>query len=212
MINARLNPSPLLDNFNTVNQLYTLGVSMKKSLLAVTLLAALGTFAVSSASASTHQKKEEITVQMQLLDPVNGNKDIGTVDITKTRYGLVFTPHLKDLSPGLHGFHIHENNSCAPKEKNGKLVAGLAAGGHWDPKKTKAHGHSWDDDAHLGDLPALTVNADGTATNPVLAPRLKSLKEIKHHALMIHAGGDNHSDHPAPLGGGGARLACGLIK
>lgn len=29
---------------------------------------------------------------------------------------------------------------------------------------------------------------------------------------MVHAGGDNHSDHPQPLGGGGARFACGVIK
>ena len=38
------------------------------------------------------------------------------------------------------------------------------------------------------------------------------MNEIKGRALMIHAGGDNHSDHPAPLGGGGARMACGVIK
>ncbi|HPY41396.1 MAG TPA: superoxide dismutase [Cu-Zn] SodC2, partial [Thiolinea sp.] len=29
---------------------------------------------------------------------------------------------------------------------------------------------------------------------------------------MIHMGGDNHADHPAPLGGGGARMVCGVIK
>lgn len=29
---------------------------------------------------------------------------------------------------------------------------------------------------------------------------------------MIHAGSDNHADHPQPLGGGGARVACGVIK
>jgi len=29
---------------------------------------------------------------------------------------------------------------------------------------------------------------------------------------MIHAGGDNYADQPAPLGGGGARVACGVIK
>ena len=38
--------------------------------------------------------------------------------------------------------------------------------------------------------------------NPVLAPRLKKLDEVRGHSIMIHAGGDNHSDHPAPLGGG----------
>jgi Cu-Zn family superoxide dismutase len=28
---------------------------------------------------------------------------------------------------------------------------------------------------------------------------------------MIHAGGDNHAEHPAPLGGGGPRIACGVV-
>ena len=88
----------------------------------------------------------------------------------------------------------------------------MAAGGHWDPKEAKKHGYPWQDDAHLGDLPALIVLADGTATNPVLAPRIKSLTEVVGHSMMIHEGGDNHSDHPKPLGGGGARMACGVIK
>jgi Cu-Zn family superoxide dismutase len=29
---------------------------------------------------------------------------------------------------------------------------------------------------------------------------------------MVHAGGDNFADHPQPLGGGGPRIACGVIK
>ena len=153
-----------------------------------------------------------IEVKVQQLDPVNGNKDVGTVTITESNYGLVFTPNLNGLEAGLHGFHIHQNPSCDPKEKDGKLTAGLAAGGHWDPKETKKHGFPWQDDAHLGDLPALTVLHDGTATNPVLAPRIKHLDDVRGHSIMIHVGGDNHSDHPAPLGGGGARMACGVIK
>ena len=36
--------------------------------------------------------------------------------------------------------------------------------------------------------------------------------QLKGKALIIHAGGDNYSDRPAPLGGGGARVACGLIQ
>ncbi|MBK8892516.1 MAG: superoxide dismutase family protein [Propionivibrio sp.] len=65
-------------------------------------------------------------------------------------------------------------------------------------------------DGHLGDLPALYVDANGAANGSVLAPRLK-MADIKGRALMVHAGGDNHSDHPAALGGGGARVACGVI-
>ena len=38
------------------------------------------------------------------------------------------------------------------------------------------------------------------------------LADVKGRAIMIHAGGDNYSDQPAPLGGGGARIACGVIK
>lgn len=52
---------------------------------------------------------------------------------------------------------------------------------------------------------------DGTANDPVLAPRITSIAEITGHALMLHVGGDNHSDVPNPLGGGGDRMACGVI-
>jgi Cu-Zn family superoxide dismutase len=38
------------------------------------------------------------------------------------------------------------------------------------------------------------------------------LSEVKGKALMVHAGGDNFADQPAPLGGGGARIACGVIE
>ena len=68
---------------------------------------------------------------------------------------------------------------------------------------------------HLNTLYVTTEGAylaqDGQAVNPVLSPRLTKLDEVKGHALMVHAGGDNHADHPAPLGGGGARIACGVI-
>jgi Cu/Zn superoxide dismutase len=97
----------------------------------------------------------------------------------------------------------------AAAEKDGVMVPALAAGGHFDPKETKQHGEPWGD-GHLGDLPPLTVATDGTSVSPVHAPRLR-LSDVRHRSLMVHAGGDNHSDHPMPLGGGGARVACGVI-
>ena len=51
---------------------------------------------------------------------------------------------------------------------------------------------------------------EGMAQTPVLAPRLKT-DDVKGRSLMIHLMGDNFSDDPQPLGGGGARLACGVI-
>jgi Cu-Zn family superoxide dismutase len=152
---------------------------------------------------------QEITVRMTAVDASGSGAAIGTVRIFETRYGVVFEPALSGLAPGLHGFHVHERPDCGAAQQDGKAVAGLAAGGHYDPQGTKKHGTPWGD-GHLGDLPALYVAPDGSARQPVLAPRLK-LADVRDRSLMIHAGGDNHADHPAPLGGGGARVACGVI-
>jgi Cu-Zn family superoxide dismutase len=152
----------------------------------------------------------DITVQMSTVDEKGIGEAVGQVVISETPYGIVFSPSLAGLPPGLHGFHVHENPSCEPKEKDGKMVAALAAGGHYDPAASRRHGLPWAD-GHLGDLPALFVDAMGNANYPVLAPRLK-ITDVRGRSLMVHAGGDNHADHPAPLGGGGARLACGVIQ
>lgn len=152
----------------------------------------------------------DLKVSLKMATDKGDGAEVGTVTISETRYGLVFTPALTGLPSGLHGFHVHENGSCGPNKKDGKTVPAGAAGGHLDPAGAKRHGAPWGD-GHLGDLPALTVDDKGVASNPVLAPRLK-LADVKGKALMVHAGGDNHADHPAPLGGGGARIACGVIQ
>lgn len=164
-----------------------------------------GALAIGSANAASE------TVAVNLVSADAAPQPIGKVTIDETEYGLLFTPDLKSLPAGVHGFHVHQNGSCEAGESDGKKVAAQAAGGHFDPNKTNKHLGPYDDNGHLGDLPAIYVNADGTANYPVLAPRLKKLSEIKGHALMVHAGGDNHSDHPKPLGGGGDRMACGVI-
>lgn len=149
-------------------------------------------------------------VQLNLVSASGVGAPAGKVTVTESAHGVVFTPDLKGLPPGLHGFHVHENPNCASGERDGKPVAALAAGGHYDPQGTKKHGTPWGD-GHLGDLPPLFVDANGNAGQPVLAPRLK-LADLAGRSLMVHAGGDNHSDHPEALGGGGGRIACGVFK
>lgn len=154
----------------------------------------------------------QTTVELKEATANGEGKAIGEVVISETEYGLLFTPKLSGLQAnGVHGFHIHENQSCEPGEKDGKAVPALKAGGHFDPAKTGTHKGPYDNTGHLGDLPGLVVDSHGNATYSVLAPKLKSLKEVKNRALMVHAGGDNYSDHPEALGGGGARMACGII-
>jgi superoxide dismutase, Cu-Zn family len=153
---------------------------------------------------------DELKVEINLVDATGASKPIGTVVASESPYGTVFTPGLSELAPGVHGFHIHQNPDCGALEKDGKKVPALAAGGHYDPANTGKHEGPWGN-GHLGDLPALYVGADGKATTPVLAPRVK-LADLKGRSLMIHAGGDNHADHPEKLGGGGPRVACGVVK
>lgn len=154
---------------------------------------------------------EDLNVTLHEALETGQGKEIGTVAISQTAEGLQFKPDLKGLPAGEHGFHIHENGSCAPAEADGKTVPAQAAGGHYDPDKTGRHSGP-EGEGHKGDLPLLTAGEDGTVTQSVVAPRLKSLDEIKGRALMVHVGGDNYADDPKPLGGGGARFACGVIE
>jgi Cu-Zn family superoxide dismutase len=167
-------------------------------------LGLIGAFSLNTAVA------ESLSVPINLVSTTEAPKPIGEVIITETDYGLLFTPSLTSLPAGVHGFHVHENGSCEAATKDGVKIAAQAAGGHWDPKKTGKHLGPYAN-GHLGDLPAIYVTADGMASYPVLAPRLKKIKDVKGHALMVHAGGDNHADMPKPLGGGGDRVACGVI-
>jgi Cu-Zn family superoxide dismutase len=151
-----------------------------------------------------------VTAATATMKDLSSGAIVGQVELSDSRHGVVFTPALSSLPAGLHGFHVHTNGSCDSSMKGGQLVTGGAAGGHYDPQQTGRHGAPWLDDTHKGDLPPLYVDETGKAVQPVLAPRL-TLAELEGKALMVHAGGDNHSDHPTPLGGGGARVVCGLI-
>lgn len=153
---------------------------------------------------------DSMKIEIHKIDAKGVGMSIGTVTASSTPYGTLFTPDLKGLPTGLHGFHVHQKAECGPAEKDGKMVPGAGAGGHFDPNNTGMHRGPYQD-GHLGDLPALYVDEKGMATHPELAPRIR-VSDLKGHAVIIHAGGDNYSDEPASLGGGGARIACGVFE
>jgi len=136
--------------------------------------------------------------------------EIGTIHFVDSPDGLKIVTDLKGLKMGAHGMHIHATPDCGPGEKDGKMAAGMAAGGHLDPMKTGKHEGPMGA-GHTGDLPYLTVNKAGLAKEELTAPHLK-VADVIGHAIVIHKGGDNYKDTPKPLGGGEGRIACGVIE
>jgi Cu-Zn family superoxide dismutase len=151
--------------------------------------------------------QNQIVAQVNRVSAAGIEKSIGTVTFSDSNQGLVIIPDLSGLAAGNHGFHIHEYGSCAPGKKDGKIGAAIAAGEHYNP--TNVH-HGTPMNGHLGDLPVLMVKTNGQAMTPVLAPRL-NLADVRGRTIVIHMAGDNYSDKPLPAGGGGDRIACGVI-
>ena len=147
---------------------------------------------------------QELRAEMYLITLDATNQPIGLVLISSTDAGAKFVADLQGLPPGQHVF-------AGPGSLLLPAAVGMAAGEHYDPEGAKAHlgpmGHG-----HLGDLPFLTVQADGRGIGEAIAPRIKDAAQLNGKALVIHAGGDTYSDQPKPSGGGGARIACGIIQ
>ena len=164
---------------------------------------------LAAALAAAGIAQADYKVDMNAIDAKGVGKSIGSIAISEVGGTVMFKPDLKGLPAGERGFHVHEKGDCGAKEKDGKMAAGEAAGPHWDPEKKGKHAGPTGG-GHRGDLPALRVNADGSANTATPGPGLK-LADLKGKSLMIHAGGDTYAEPPAN-GGGGERIACGVIK
>ena len=106
------------------------------------------------------------------MTPEGSGETLGTVTISDSSEGVVFKLALRGLPPGPHGFHVHENANCEPAMLNGVRAPGGAAGDHLDPEHANKH-QGPEGDGHLGDLPVLDVEPNGTATQALTAPRIK---------------------------------------
>ena len=144
---------------------------------------------------------------MQVAMKDASGKDVGTVTLEDTPQGLLLTGALTGLPPGEHAIHVHEVGVCEAPFKT--------SGGHFNPKK-KQHGVKNKKGAHAGDMPNLSVAADGTvrfqhlATGLTLKKGATSVLDRDGSSLMIHASADDHASDPA--GNAGDRIACGVIS
>ena len=154
------------------------------------------------------QNRVEAKITVRWTSDNGVGKVIGTITAmnSETMVGgrkepaLLLKPDLKGLSPGPHAFHIHQKPECGAAEKDGKMVAGMGAGGHlWLSGTGQFSGTTFS--SHLGDLPDLQVDADGTATKEIVVARL-TLADTVNRTVMLHASDDAASP----------RMACGVVQ
>jgi Cu-Zn family superoxide dismutase len=141
-----------------------------------------------------------------------GGAEIGTARFTEDATGVVhLTVHVRGISPGLHGLHLHTIGACVA----GTTPAFSSAGAHYSPV-AKEHGHDNPAGFHAGDLPNVTVNDAGVGHLNVKLEqfRLADLADADGTALVLHANEDDRRTNTGPLGPGnsGARIACGVVQ
>lgn len=127
----------------------------------------------------------------------------GTVTVAETASGqihLSFT--LENLPEGTRAIHIHETGSCEPPGFD-------SAGGHLTGGRD--HGAQAPGGMHAGDMPNITIGADGSYQGEVLTDNvtMDEVLDSDGSAIVIHADADDYISQPA--GNAGDRIACGVL-
>lgn len=139
------------------------------------------------------------------LEPKSGSSVKGTVWFTQGKNGVTIEASMEGLTPGLHGFHIHETGDCSAED-------GSSAGGHFMVGE-QPHGKPDGEAHHAGDLGNIAARADGKAEKSFGSTAI-SLEPgptfIGDRAVIVHADQDDMKTQPT--GNAGGRVACGLIK
>ena len=169
-----------------------------KTILTTTLLA--GAFILTGCKSGEHHHGRHARAE---LNPTANNKVQGKVDFFETAKGVRVVAKVSGLTPGLHGFHIHEVGDCSAPDA-------MSAKGHFNPHGMK-HGGPADAMRHAGDFGNITADAAGNATYEALDAHLTfdGTNSIIGRGVIVHANADDLSGQPA--GNAGPRVACGVI-
>lgn len=139
------------------------------------------------------------------LAPTQGNSATGTVSFTQKGNVVIVEARLEGLTPGAHGFHVHERGNCTAPDAS-------SAGGHFNPEAA-AHGGPAGASRHAGDLGNLQADASGKVVQRVEVTGITldaGERSIIGRAVIVHEKADDLTSQPT--GGSGARVACGLIS
>ena len=148
-----------------------------------------------------HPKDAAISKAVAILLATKGSKAEGRVTFTQTEHGVHVKGEISGLTPGEHGFHVHEFGVWSPD--------GKAAGGHFNPTAQK-HGEREASKRHIGDLGNIKANENGSAVIDFVDPHLTfhGSHSIIGRGLVVHEKAD---DYGQPVGNAGGRVAVAVI-
>ena len=171
----------------------------------ITAIAALIFFLPFAAHAQHDMKMAADTPvkAIAILYPTDGNQVHGTVTFTQADQGVKIVAHIEGLTPGKHGFHIHEYGDCSASDA-------ASAGGHFNPG-SKPHGGPTNPNRHAGDIGNITADSAGVAHLEWVddSMTLTGTGSIIGHGVIVHAKEDDLMTQPT--GNAGGRVACGVI-
>ncbi len=149
------------------------------------------------------EQGKQVEKAVCVLYPTEGNETSGIILFTETPDGVLVNVNLSGLTPGKHGFHIHEFGDCSAKD-------GTSAGGHFNPDGHQ-HGSPHGEERHAGDMGNVIANQDGIAQSEYLDKHIKlnGSHSIIGYSVIVHEKEDDLSSQPT--GNAGARVACGVI-
>jgi Cu-Zn family superoxide dismutase len=153
---------------------------------------------------SCSEDAKPVTRAIAILNATAGNQVSGIVYFTQTRSGVLVEGELEGLTPGKHGFHIHEKGDCSASD-------GSSAGGHFNPTNT-SHGAPGDEARHAGDMGNIMADENGRVVISYtdMHMDLNGEHSILGKGVIVHAQEDDLKTQPT--GNAGGRVACGVIQ
>lgn len=139
------------------------------------------------------------------LSPSNDSGVSGRVKFIQEEGGVRVEAQIRGLTPGSHGFHVHEFGDCSAAD-------GTSAGGHFNPG---GHDHGTRDASatHAGDLGNIQANPNGAAAASFVTDKISldpsAPNSIIGRGVIVHANADDGTSQPT--GAAGPRVGCGVI-
>lgn len=159
----------------------------------------LGTLAF----AADHNETPKTEKAIAILEPTAGSQVKGTITFTKVGDGIRVEGVVTGLTPGKHGFHVHQFGDLTAPD-------GTSAGGHFNPGG-EPHGGPAAKERHAGDFGNIDAGADGMSKFAFTDTHIsfEGDDSILGRGVVVHAKADDMKSQPS--GEAGGRVAVGVI-